>query len=136
MNKKRYYKLKGYKNGNIKRICKLCKKQYKAKTQNQIYCSKKCAEIANSFEYQAKNGGSTLFLKLRFEIFKRDNFTCQYCGRNVKEDNIKLCIDHIYPKSKNGKYKSDNLITACFECNTGKGDILLEKKLLKKRKLK
>jgi hypothetical protein len=71
--------------------------------------------------------GDTRFtpLKLRFLIFTRDNFTCQYCGRRV-EDGAKLVIDHIRPFSKGGKTTEDNLVTACFECNMGKRDILLK----------
>lgn len=61
--------------------------------------------------------------KIRFEIFKRDNFTCQYCGRRPPE--VVLEPDHILPKSKGGKYITDNLITACFDCNRGKRDGLL-----------
>jgi len=65
------------------------------------------------------------YRKLRFLIFQRDNFTCQYCGRKAPE--VILETDHIYPKSKGGKNKIDNYITACRECNQGKGDILLKK---------
>ncbi|MCK4795228.1 MAG: HNH endonuclease [Desulfobacteraceae bacterium] len=39
--------------------------------------------------------------KLRFEVFKRDSFTCQYCGR--KSPDVLLEIDHIKPVSKEGK---------------------------------
>lgn len=39
--------------------------------------------------------------KLRFEVFKRDKFTCQYCGR--KAPDVVLQIDHISPVSKGGK---------------------------------
>jgi hypothetical protein len=74
------------------------------------------------------------YCKLRFEVFKRDNFTCQYCGRNVKENGIKLCVDHVIPVSKGGQTISDNLTTACYDCNLGKKDILLELKLLNKIK--
>lgn len=70
--------------------------------------------------------------KIRFEIFKRDNFTCQYCGRNVKKDKIKIHCDHIIPRSKGGKNNKKNLITSCEECNLGKSDVLLEDKILNK----
>jgi hypothetical protein len=56
--------------------------------------------------------------KMRFEIFKRDNFTCQYCS--AKPPNIPLEIDHILPVSKGGDNSKDNLITSCFDCNRGK----------------
>jgi len=58
--------------------------------------------------------------KLRFEIFKRDQFTCQYCGKNPP--NAVLEIDHIEPVSKGGTNDEDNLLTSCFDCNRGKSD--------------
>jgi 5-methylcytosine-specific restriction endonuclease McrA len=58
--------------------------------------------------------------RTRFEIFKRDNFTCQYCGRKPPE--IILEIDHITPISKGGDEDQINLITACFDCNRGKSN--------------
>ncbi len=60
---------------------------------------------------------------MRFEVFKRDEFTCQYCG--ITPPAGVLEIDHITPVSKGGKNRQDNLITACFDCNRGKSDILL-----------
>jgi len=58
---------------------------------------------------------------LRFEIFKRDKFTCQYCGRQIPQ--VVLEIDHIIPISEGGTDDPNNLITACFDCNRGKGAI-------------
>jgi 5-methylcytosine-specific restriction endonuclease McrA len=55
--------------------------------------------------------------KLRFEVFKRDSFTCQYCGR--KAPDILLQLDHIEPVAKGGLL---NLITSCKDCNLGKSD--------------
>lgn len=56
--------------------------------------------------------------KLRFEVLKRDAFTCQYCS--AKPPKVPLEVDHIYPVCKGGKNNIDNLITACFDCNRGK----------------
>ncbi len=58
--------------------------------------------------------------RTRFEVFKRDNFTCQYCGRTPPA--VILHIDHIVPVSKGGGNDQLNLITACFECNLGKSN--------------
>ena len=58
--------------------------------------------------------------KIRFEVFKRDNFTCQYCGRKAPE--IVLNVDHIEPVAKGGTNDIYNLVTSCFECNNGKRD--------------
>lgn len=60
----------------------------------------------------------------RFEIFKRDGFSCQYCGRTPPT--VILEIDHITPVSKGGGNDALNLITACFDCNRGKSDKSLD----------
>lgn len=58
--------------------------------------------------------------KIRFEVFKRDNFTCQYCGKTPP--NVMLEIDHIKPISKGGSNNINNLVTSCFDCNRGKSN--------------
>lgn len=58
--------------------------------------------------------------KLRFEVFKRDSFTCQYCGR--KAPDVLLAVDHINPVAAGGTDDFLNLITSCFDCNSGKSD--------------
>lgn len=75
--------------------------------------------------------------KNRFEVFKRDGFTCQYCS--AKPPKIPLEVDHIIPVCKGGKNNIDNLITACFDCNRGKsGNELtsIPKTILEKHELK
>jgi len=62
--------------------------------------------------------------KTRFEIFKRDSFTCQYCGKSAPD--VILHVDHIMPISKGGDDDITNLITSCESCNQGKKDILLD----------
>lgn len=56
--------------------------------------------------------------KQRFEIFKRDGFTCQYCGAHGP--GAQLQVDHIEPASKGGPCEEGNFITACKQCNSGK----------------
>ena len=56
---------------------------------------------------------------IRFEVFKRDAFRCQYCGQTPPA--AILQVDHIHPRSKGGKNDINNLITACADCNLGKG---------------
>lgn len=75
--------------------------------------------------------------KLRFEIFKRDSFTCQYCGRMAPE--VILEVDHILPVSKGGKNDIFNLVTSCCDCNRGKSNIIISDKaeiMLQKEQLK
>lgn len=62
----------------------------------------------------------SLSKKIRFEVFKRDSFTCQYCGRSVPD--VILEVDHIKPVSKGGDNEIINLITSCRDCNRGKSD--------------
>jgi hypothetical protein len=66
----------------------------------------------------------SISVKKRFEVFKRDNFTCQYCS--AKPPTVPLEIDHIHPIAKGGDNSIENLITACFDCNRGKGCVSLE----------
>lgn len=106
--------------------CVCCKGKFTPNVFNQILCKKECVIIYNSFEYKCKNGGVSGWERIRFEVFKRDNFTCQYCGRNVKEDGVKLQCDHKVPKSKGGEDILSNLETACEQCNQGKKAVLLE----------
>lgn len=63
--------------------------------------------------------------KLRFEVFKRDGFQCAYCGKTPPE--VSLEVDHVQPKSKEGKDDINNLVTACFNCNRCKSNIELDK---------
>lgn len=56
--------------------------------------------------------------KLRFQILDRDRYTCQYCGATAPD--AKLQIDHIVAVKNGGTNDEDNLVTACFECNSGK----------------
>lgn len=57
--------------------------------------------------------------KLRFEIFKRDGFTCRYCGSKPPE--VILEVDHAQPVAAGGEDDELNLVTSCFTCNRGKG---------------
>ena len=61
---------------------------------------------------------STLSKKTRFNVFKRDLFTCQYCGK--KSPDVILEVDHIKPVCDGGDDNIINLITSCFDCNRGK----------------
>ena len=56
--------------------------------------------------------------RLRFEILRRDNHTCQYCGEAAP--NVTLHVDHVKPKTLGGSDGPDNLVTACKDCNAGK----------------
>jgi hypothetical protein len=56
--------------------------------------------------------------RLRFEILRRDNQTCRYCGAQAPD--VPLTVDHVIPTALGGGDDPTNLVTACRDCNTGK----------------
>jgi 5-methylcytosine-specific restriction endonuclease McrA len=63
----------------------------------------------------------------RREVFIRDGYTCQYCGRQSGD----LTLDHVMPRHRGGSHTWDNLVTACKACNHRKGGKLLEEARLR-----
>lgn len=59
--------------------------------------------------------------RTRFEVLRRDNHTCQYCG--AKAPDVTMHIDHVMPVALGGDDKPGNLVTACKDCNAGKTSI-------------
>lgn len=55
----------------------------------------------------------------RFNLFLRDRFTCQYCGRRSD-----LTFDHLIPRSRGGRTTWQNVVTACAPCNLAKANRL------------
>lgn len=58
----------------------------------------------------------------RHNVFVRDNWTCQYCGRQLPRRMLNL--DHVLPRSKGGKTGWENVVACCLPCNMKKGDKL------------
>jgi hypothetical protein len=56
--------------------------------------------------------------RLRYEILRRDNHACRYCG--AAAPGVKLHVDHVIPQALGGSDVPTNLVTACAECNAGK----------------
>ena len=55
----------------------------------------------------------------RRNIFARDGNQCQYCGK--KFPTSELSLDHVLPRSQNGKTTWENIVCACVDCNVRKG---------------
>ena len=53
----------------------------------------------------------------RREIFRRDGYTCQYCGQKSNS----LTMDHVVPRHRGGLHSWENLVSACPSCNRRKG---------------
>ena len=49
----------------------------------------------------------------RRDVFLRDHFSCQYCGKQTKD----LTLDHVLPRHRGGKHEWDNIVAACKGCN-------------------
>ncbi|HEY33316.1 MAG TPA: HNH endonuclease [Dehalococcoidia bacterium] len=52
----------------------------------------------------------------RLEVFNRDNYTCQYCGKETRH----LTLDHVIPRYRGGPHTWENLVSACVSCNRRK----------------
>ena len=50
------------------------------------------------------------------EVFLRDRFTCQYCGKKAQD----LTLDHVIPRRQNGAHTWENVVAACNRCNLRK----------------
>ena len=59
--------------------------------------------------------------RLRFEILRRDNHACRYCGAGAPE--VNLTVDHVVPSALGGSDEPDNLVAACRDCNSGKTSV-------------
>lgn len=59
--------------------------------------------------------------RLRYEVMRRDNHACRYCGGTAPD--VKLTIDHVVPTTLGGKDEAENLVTACADCNAGKSSV-------------
>ena len=52
----------------------------------------------------------------RLEVFNRDQYTCQYCGKETRQ----LTLDHILPRYRGGQHTWENVVSACIPCNRRK----------------
>lgn len=56
--------------------------------------------------------------RLRYEVLRRDNHQCRYCGAAAPD--ATLTVDHVIPTALGGSDESSNLVAACVDCNAGK----------------
>ncbi len=80
-----------------------------------------CLEFVQHARIESKiSARGSVSAKLRFQIFQRDNFRCNYCGMS-QSDGVKLHVDHKVSKHDGGSDEPENLVTSCRDCNLGKG---------------
>jgi 5-methylcytosine-specific restriction endonuclease McrA len=90
-----------------------------------VVCLKRYIKVRPKVKFSRKN------------LYMRDEFTCQYCGRhaNMLEYKVKdLNLDHVVPKSRGGRTEWTNIVTTCIECNSRKANRTPEEAGLKLRR--
>lgn len=88
-------------------------------------------EVVVLTAYEGRGERSVVFS--RKNIFKRDRYTCQYCGKQPGPE--ELTIDHVMPRSRGGTSTWENCLLACVECNKRKADKTPEEAKMPPRKL-
>lgn len=80
----------------------------------------KCYYFPSGVPINPKKDNRYINNGLKAKIIIRDDSTCQMRGKNVREDHIRVHIDHIVPLSWGGKTIFDNLQVLCSDCNEEK----------------
>lgn len=77
--------------------------------------------MATRNEWSARKGRSSswLYKPTRHAIYHRDGHACVYCHKGV-EDGVVLAVDHILAKDFGGSNDPENLVSACWSCNSAK----------------
>lgn len=105
------------------RSCKCCGKTY---VSRRLYCSDECLiTTKNKKRKQSEN-------ITRQSLYRRDKFTCIYCGQSSIEDGVRLTADHIVPFNKGGTHSIGNLVTCCKKCNSAKCDSMFDNDIIER----
>ncbi|MHB8971774.1 MAG: HNH endonuclease [Pirellulaceae bacterium] len=83
-----------------------------------VSCQLRVPEVVVLAHYDGMPGTTVPFS--RRNIYKRDRYTCQYCGRQPALED--LTIDHVVPRAQGGVSSWGNCVLACFACNKHKAD--------------
>ena len=121
---------KGYSANTVlySHLCGWCGTEFSG-SMDKRYCSSRCRVSAWRDRKRTPIGKRPLYggVSLRFAVLERDGFRCRYCGRGAAENAV-LHVDHVVPRSAGGLGEMSNLLTACQECNRGKGDAFIERR--------
>lgn len=108
--------------------CRRCGDQFTILDQlENRYCSRRCMRSDAKERRRARKLDAFVEDVIRVEIFERDGWRCQICRRKVDRNKVfphprSPTIDHIIPLAKGGTHEPRNVQTACFLCNSRKGD--------------
>lgn len=128
----------------LKLKCQICGTSMLTKHSSRRYCSNRCAAKAsyerrrNTPEFWAAHAEHTRRRRARkktdvvekftaVEIFIRDRYRCHLCGKKCRTSAVVPArfaptIDHLIPLARGGEHTRANVATACFHCNSVKGD--------------
>lgn len=105
------------------KICETCGKEFEAQRRTAKFCNAQCRYHNHLVDKKRIH----IPRDLRFSILRRDGFMCRYCGAKPVEKELR--VDHIVSIEDGGaRTASDNLITACNDCNSGKGKLSVDPK--------
>lgn len=71
---------------------------------------------------ELRRRGRYIPFRIKMRVVRRDNYTCQHCGKHLKDDEVEF--DHIVPVSKGGSSEENNIRLTCFKCNRDKTDLV------------
>lgn len=80
-----------------------------------VYCGESITETS-----EVRRRGRYISFAVKMRVVRRDNHTCQQCGKHLRDDEVEF--DHIIPVAKGGSTEEHNLRLTCFDCNRGKSD--------------
>lgn len=80
--------------------------------------------MRDRFTRESRHGRGSISRATRRRVYKRDEFTCQFCQRRFSQ--TELTIDHLVPLSRGGLDEITNYVTCCKACNQKKSDLPLE----------
>jgi hypothetical protein len=71
---------------------------------------------------EPRRSGRYIPFKIKMRVVRRDNYTCQVCGKHLLDNEVEF--DHIIPASKGGSSEESNIRLTCFKCNRDKNDLV------------
>ena len=69
---------------------------------------------------ELRRTGRYIPFKVKIRVVRRDNYTCQHCGKHLLDNEVEF--DHIIPVAKGGSSEENNIRLTCFDCNRSKSD--------------
>ncbi len=71
---------------------------------------------------QSRRRGRYISFKTKMRVVRRDNYTCQNCGKHLLDNEVEF--DHVIPLSKGGSSEEHNIRLTCFDCNRDKNNLV------------